>query len=91
MSGAIWVGNTQRHTFALLWCERCGHASEPPARPELPPFVDDDQPLKCNDCGEMLTLLRCMVDGAHYQERLGMPHRFVATLGELPDRNGHWR
>lgn len=77
------------NTFALLWCENCGRASEPPSRPSLPDFVDDPY-LTCSECGEKLALLQCIVRGAHFQERLGMPHRWVATLGSLPDRLLGW-
>lgn len=82
-------GGRVYNTFALLWCERCGKAETPPARPNLPSFVLDPY-LECSECGEKLTLLECAVRGAHFQERLGMPHRTVATLGSLPDRGGRW-
>ena len=77
------------NTFALLWCEHCGRAETPPQRPHLPTFVDDPY-LVCSECGEKLALLECAVRGAHYQERLGMSHQTVATLGSLPDRDGRW-
>lgn len=77
------------NTFALLWCENCGKATEPPARPSLPDFVADPY-LECAECGEHLALLQCIVRGVHHQERLGMPHQWVATLGALPDRHGRW-
>lgn len=77
------------NTFALLWCEHCGKADTPPKRPRLPDFVADPY-LECSECGEKLALLECAVRGVHYQERLGMPHQTVATLGSLPDRDGRW-
>lgn len=77
------------NTFALLWCENCGKAEQPPARPSFPDLVADAF-LECASCGEKLALLRCIVAGAHYQERLGMPHKWVATLETLPDRHGRW-
>lgn len=77
------------NTFALLWCERCGKAEEPPTRPSLPEFVADPY-LTCADCGEHLALLRCIVGGVHYQERLGAKHQWVATLGTLRDSQGRW-
>lgn len=77
------------NTFALLWCERCGRAEQPPARPNLPDFVDDPF-LECSVCGEKVALLQCVVRGVHYQERLGMPHQTFATLRSLPDKWGSW-
>jgi hypothetical protein len=82
-------GRSTFNTFALLWCERCGKVEQPPARPSMPDFVDDPY-LTCTSCGEKITLLQCIVRGAHFQERLGMPHQLVATLDSLPDRHGRW-
>lgn len=76
------------NTFALLWCENCGKAEQPPPRPRIDIAVDPY--LECSACGEKLALLECVVRGAHFQERLGMPHRWVATLDSLPDRSGRW-
>lgn len=77
------------NTFALLWCEQCGKAERPPARPSMPDWVLDPY-LECATCGEKLTLLCCAVTGSHYQKSLGNPHMTVATLGSLPDRWGRW-
>jgi hypothetical protein len=86
----LWdSGNRGYNTFPLLWCEDCGKAEEPPRRPRLPDFVADPF-LECSNCGRKLALLRCIVAGTHYQERLGAMHQHVATLGSLPDREGRW-
>jgi hypothetical protein len=85
----LYEGNKGYNTFPLLWCEDCGKAETPPQFPLLPDLVADPF-LECSTCGHKLTLLRCIVAGTHFQERLGMSHQYVATIGSLPDRYGRW-
>jgi hypothetical protein len=50
--------------FSLLWCEACGHASEPPRMESFPSFVGGTgHPLTCIDCGEPLTMIEAHVTG----------------------------
>jgi hypothetical protein len=69
------------NSFTLLWCEACGKAAAPPKMPRLPDFVAD-QILTCSECGEPLALVEAVIspNAVHHQERLGMPHRWVASL-----------
>jgi hypothetical protein len=86
----LWGSDNRGYnTFPLLWCEDCGKAEEAPRDLRLPDIAADAY-LECSSCGEKLALLRCIVAGARYQERLGMPQRYVATYGSLPDRYGRW-
>ena len=85
----LFEGNRGYNSFPLLWCEECGRVEEVRTPSPLPDFVADPF-LECAHCGRKLALLRCIVVGAHYQERLGMPHQYVATLGSFPDRWGRW-
>lgn len=87
--GQLHTATATFNTFALLWCEQCGKAAHPPARPNLPEFVNDPY-LECSVCGEKLALLECIVRGVHFQARLGEVHQTVATLGSLPDRDGRF-
>jgi hypothetical protein len=82
----LYDGNTSYNTFTLLWCEMCGKAASPPMMPRLPDFVADTI-LTC-DCGEPLALLEAVIspNAVHHQERLGMPHLWVASLLGLEKR-----
>jgi hypothetical protein len=72
------------NSFTLLWCEDCGRAAVPPKLPPPPDFVADTI-LFCTHCGEPLALLEAIISpkAVHHQQRLGMSHRWVASLGGL--------
>jgi hypothetical protein len=80
----------QRQTHYLIGCENCGHYEEPP-RPEpcsiaAPPA----DPMRCEKCGQTLTLLECFIapDSVMWQEKIGATHQHVAFADQLPTTGG---
>lgn len=78
----------QRRTWFLLWCERCGHADEPPPNFDPPYFTaPSTEPMKCNDCGEHLHLIECFTapESVTWQKAPGHPWQSVVYPDRLPD------
>lgn len=70
--------------FPLLWCELCQSTMEPPKISPLGLIASND-PLKCDGCGELITLLACAIHPSTdmWHEKLGASWKHVVYLHAL--------
>lgn len=80
----------QRSTFYLLGCESCGRWEEPPARFRCDVARSSSEPMRCDTCRDVLTLVECFIapESEMWQERPGAEWQHVAYPESLPDRRG---
>jgi uncharacterized OB-fold protein len=80
----------QRSTFYLLGCEGCGRFTEPPTRFDAPDFAASNEPMRCNECGELLLLAECFIapQTTMWQARRGSSWHHVIYPEALPDSRG---
>jgi hypothetical protein len=81
----------QRPTFYLLVCERCGHVADAPKRVDTPDFVKPvAEPMRCNDCDDLLLLAECFVAPLTtlWQRGPGWEWKHVIYPEALPDKDG---
>lgn len=81
----------QRGTFYILWCEGCGHATEPPKAFDPPMFVAPArEPMKCLDCGGFLLLVEGFIapQTEMWQKAPGSQWKHVVYPEGLPRDRG---
>jgi uncharacterized OB-fold protein len=80
----------QRRTHYLLGCEVCGRYEEPPKRFESAVARASREPMRCTECGGLLTLLECFIapQSEMWQAGMGSAWHHVAFPESLPDSAG---
>lgn len=80
----------QRSTFYLLGCEGCGRFEEPPARLDSRIAAMSSEPMRCDECGELLLLAECFVapQTTMWQRVRGSSLRHVIYPESLPEKSG---
>lgn len=80
----------QRRTFYLLGCESCGKFESPPKPLRSETAAPSSEPMRCQDCGEVLLLVEGFVapQAEMWQRTPGATWQHVAFPELLPDSDG---